>query len=104
MIRYIFHKRPPAHKINFNVWSVENAEVLPLIYLLCNIGEGFVDITYHLGVNSNLNIKRQFLTKEYPQPILIKGVLLCIALFLFLFVSLPIPPDKLRVIIKPSFL
>ena len=59
MIRYIFHKRPPAHKINFNVWSVENAEVLPLIYLLCNIGEGFIDIAYHLRVNRNLDFKRK---------------------------------------------
>src|SRR3989338_1701912 len=64
MIRYIFHKRPPAHKINLNVWSVENAEVLPFVYLFCNIGEGFIDIPYHLRVNSNLNIKRQFLTND----------------------------------------
>src|SRR3990167_2558715 len=57
IIGNILHKRPSAHEANLSRWSIEDAEVLPLIYLRCHIGKGFIDIPYHLRVNSNLNVE-----------------------------------------------
>src|SRR3972149_2160542 len=62
MIQQIFYKRSSAHEIHFNRWCVEDAEVLPFVYFFRHIGEGFIDIPYHLRVNSHLNIQRQVFT------------------------------------------
>src|SRR3972149_9474660 len=57
MIQQIFYKRSSAHEIHFNRGGVEDAEVLPFVYLFRHIGKGLVDISYHLRINSHFDIE-----------------------------------------------
>src|SRR3990172_10938272 len=44
------------------------------------------------------------LKKEYPQPVLIKGAPFSLTSSSLLFIPIPVPSDKLGIVVEPSFL